>query len=58
MAPYAWIPDGAKVGEIKTPPFSLAARIEAGISAETTTKKVIETCKARLKAYDDLMRGE
>lgn len=44
--------------EIKTPPFSREARIEAGVlvfakKSQTTPKRVLATCRRRMKAYDD-----
>jgi hypothetical protein len=51
-------------GEVKTPPFSQEARIEAecycgGFSRETTQatpQQVIEVCKKRLRDYDNAAR--
>ena len=40
-------------GEVKTPPFSEAARIEAGKKTATTPKAVVDVCKRRLREYDN-----
>jgi hypothetical protein len=58
--PLVWLQ-----GEIKAPPFSKEARLEAGfLIAEVFSKKtrktppeVIETSQKRLKAYDDVARA-
>jgi hypothetical protein len=50
--PLVWLE-----GEVKSPPFSRAARLEAGFllrALQQTPKYVINNSKARLKRYDEL----
>ena len=52
--PLAWLH-----GEIKTPPFSADARLEAGVllrRLQRGERSVIEACRRRLDAYDLLTR--
>jgi hypothetical protein len=59
--PLAWLK-----GEIKTPPFSRNARIEAGYllrrlgifdkKTATTPKSIVDDCRRRQRHYDENMR--
>jgi hypothetical protein len=53
-------------GEVKTPPFSAAARLEVGVLLRrlqrgervSTPRQVLEVCQRRLRAYDQAAREE
>ena len=59
--PLAWLR-----GEVKTPPFSAAARLEVGVLLRrlqrgervSTPRQVLEVCQRRLRAYDQAAREE
>ena len=59
--PLVWLP-----GEVKTPPFSAAARLEVGVLLRrlqrgervSTPRQVLEVCQRRLRAYDQAAREE
>lgn len=53
-------------GEVKTPPFSAAARLEVGVLLRrlqrgervSMPRQVLEVCQGRLRAYDQAAREE